>query len=188
MPHYHYSSCRTIFILQCRSKLQLIALNRSPTLLIDHRCSHSTRQFFNYNHIAHHCEGSQHYAVTRGVGRLRHDGTALIFVAVASALTEERWSMVVIRFLRPVPDPFLTLLNPISQCCWETTAGMMRCDWMGLQWPSWAPKDHPGYISLRWLQSQICCLLQAAICREGIFHFPELCWHDETQTISPNSK
>lgn len=151
-----------------------MALNRSPTLLIDHRCSQPTRQFFNYNHIAHNHEGSQRYAVICGVGRLRHDGTALIFMAEASALTEARWSMVVIRFLHPVPDPFLTLLNPISQCCWETTPGRMRCDWMGRQRPSWAPKDHPGCISLRWLQSQICCLLQAAagICREGIFSLP----------------
>lgn len=108
-----------------------MALNRSPTMLIDHRCSHPTRQFFNYNPMAHHGEGSQHHAGTRGVGRLRHDGAALIFVAVASALREGRWSMVVIRFLRPVPDPFLTLLNPISQCCWETTPGRMQCDWMG---------------------------------------------------------
>lgn len=108
-PQHHPSSCGTIFILQCRSKLQLMALNRSPTLLIDHRCSHPTRQFFNYNHIAHHGEGSQHYAVTHGVGRLRHDGTALIFVAVASTLMEGRWSMVVIRFLSPGARP---LLNP----------------------------------------------------------------------------
>lgn len=68
-PQYHLSSCGTIFIHQCRSKLQLMALNRSPTLLIDHRCSHPTRQFFNYNHIAHDCESSRHYGVTRGVGR-----------------------------------------------------------------------------------------------------------------------
>lgn len=68
-PQYHLSSCGTIFIHQRGSKLQLMALNRSPTLLIDHRCSHPTRQFFNYNHIAHDCEGSWHYTVTRGVGR-----------------------------------------------------------------------------------------------------------------------
>lgn len=124
-----------------------MALNRSPTLLIDHRCSHPAGQFFTYNPIAHHREGSRRSAVTRGASRLTHEGTALIFVAVAS--TEEGWSMVVIQFLYPAPDPFLTLLNPISQCCWETTPGRTRCDWMGHQRPSWAPKHHPGYISLR---------------------------------------
>lgn len=38
-----------------------------------------------------------------------------------------------------------------------------------------APKDHPGYISLRWLQSQICRLLQAAAAnlQGGHFSLPQ---------------
>lgn len=54
--------------------------------------------------------------------------------------------------------PSLNPANPISLRCLETSPRRMRCDWEGRQWPSWAPKDHPGYISLRWLRSQICCL------------------------------
>lgn len=167
-----------------------MALNRSPTLLIDHRCSHPTRQFFNYNHIAHNHEGSQRYAVICGEGRLRHDGTALIFMAEASALTEGRWSMVVIRFLHPVPDPFLTLLNAISQCCWETTPGRMRCDWMGcsgLPGHLKITQDvfHSDGFSRRYV---VFYRLQREFAERAFFHFPKPCSHNKTQIISSNSK
>lgn len=176
-PQYHLSSCGAIFIHQRRSKLQLMALNRSPTLLIDHRCSHPTRQFFNYNHIAHDCESSRHYAVKRHKARR---------VSPRPPPASQTWWQSfdfcgpgslrgrMINGSDPIPPscarPPFNPANPISQCCRETTPWKTRCHWMGHQRPSWAPKDHSGYISIRWLQSQICRLLQAAaaICREGL--------------------
>ncbi len=96
---------------------------------------------------------------------LRHDGRALILRPWPQLSEECREKMINGSDLIPPAHarPFLNPANTISQRCQATSPRRMRWEWAGRRWPSWAPKDHAGYISLKWLQSQLCCLLLAAV-------------------------
>ena len=100
---------------------------------------------------------------------LRHDGRALILRPRPRLSEEHARKMINGSDLIPPARarPFLNLTNPISQCCPATGPGRMRWVWAWRRWPSWAPKDHAGYISLRWLQCQLCCVLLAAVAEDA---------------------